>query len=576
VTSGDLITKGPYFDVRAYGAIGDGAADDTAAIQAAITASNGKGSVYFARGKTFLVTPPSNSTIFTLATNGTYAMTGGGTIKLKNSAGDFNSMFGTKHIALDSLELTDLTIDQNASGNPPSNTTSNAFSIAAVSSGDHFKIDGITVKNIKSRNTILSQVQNTTITNSRFYIDPVSATYHDHSTLYCDASNTVIAGNIFRSAINTPGVNTAIETHGSNTVVSNNVVEGYRTGEIIGGASIGNIVNVVSANNVFDKVYYGMDLYSLASVTNPTGYGLNGISILNNIINVTQRSYTVDTQSGTSPLNNMCGIKLHGTSDLPINDIAIKNNIIRFDLSEAGDTTATNAAGIDHNDTKAITLSNIDISGNHIVNAPAEGIHLYSGNLTAVNIRDNYILNAGSSLDAGLIPAYHAGVFLWGIGATKDIHTKNVISDLLDPSRMAYGIYGHLSDVGVYEDKINLSGSNTTSYVRIYNRDGSSTAPYVDIYQTTPAVSTSAQTTAATGSVLRDPANKYEYTSTGWKPLSQLTQGSSPTFLGATLSGTTNLIISNSTARIKMKSPDNTYWYCQPENTTGNFTCASN
>ncbi|MBI5469027.1 MAG: hypothetical protein HY891_07815 [Deltaproteobacteria bacterium] len=37
----DLITKGPWIDVRAYGAVGNDSTDDTAAIQAAITAASG-------------------------------------------------------------------------------------------------------------------------------------------------------------------------------------------------------------------------------------------------------------------------------------------------------------------------------------------------------------------------------------------------------------------------------------------------------------------------------------------------------------------------------------------------------
>jgi len=63
-TSTDIITKGPWHDVRAYGAVGDGTTDDAAAIQLAITAAGTDGYVYFPKtGDGYVV----QSTGFTVA-----------------------------------------------------------------------------------------------------------------------------------------------------------------------------------------------------------------------------------------------------------------------------------------------------------------------------------------------------------------------------------------------------------------------------------------------------------------------------------------------------------------------------
>jgi hypothetical protein len=50
VFDGDFITKGPWHDVRAYGALGDGSNDDTAAIQAAIDAAWNSGTTFLPAG----------------------------------------------------------------------------------------------------------------------------------------------------------------------------------------------------------------------------------------------------------------------------------------------------------------------------------------------------------------------------------------------------------------------------------------------------------------------------------------------------------------------------------------------
>lgn len=54
----DLQVKGgPWYDVTAYGAVGDGVTDDTSAIQSAVTALGGRGIIFFPSGS-YLVTSP--------------------------------------------------------------------------------------------------------------------------------------------------------------------------------------------------------------------------------------------------------------------------------------------------------------------------------------------------------------------------------------------------------------------------------------------------------------------------------------------------------------------------------------
>jgi parallel beta-helix repeat protein len=61
IRPGDIVTKGPWVDVRAHGAIGDGVTDDTAAIQAALdAATSGAGCVLFPAG-TYMINSEANT-----------------------------------------------------------------------------------------------------------------------------------------------------------------------------------------------------------------------------------------------------------------------------------------------------------------------------------------------------------------------------------------------------------------------------------------------------------------------------------------------------------------------------------
>lgn len=85
---GDLeVKEGAWFDVRAYGAVGDGTTDDTAAIQAAIDAAidstNAQGIVFFPAGQYKITSPITISTVSGLiiqGSGGTVASSASGTV----------------------------------------------------------------------------------------------------------------------------------------------------------------------------------------------------------------------------------------------------------------------------------------------------------------------------------------------------------------------------------------------------------------------------------------------------------------------------------------------------------------
>lgn len=132
----------PFFNVRDFGAKGDGSADDTAAIQAAINAATGGGSVYIPKG-THIVSS-------TLTINSSIALVGAhkrsSIIKLANGA---NCDIITVGTSVAEAEFRTFTID----GNKANNTSGRGivFTAAGVYSGSaafYF----VTVNNCASHN----------------------------------------------------------------------------------------------------------------------------------------------------------------------------------------------------------------------------------------------------------------------------------------------------------------------------------------------------------------------------------------------------------------------------------------
>ena len=108
------------YNVKDYGAVGDGSTDDTQAIQRTIdSAYSSNIKTVYVPNDTFIITPNSGDSIFTIYSD--IKITGNGTLKIADSAGEFYYIFASGdggQDAIDNVIFDGITIDYNESGNP--------------------------------------------------------------------------------------------------------------------------------------------------------------------------------------------------------------------------------------------------------------------------------------------------------------------------------------------------------------------------------------------------------------------------------------------------------------------------
>ncbi len=128
--NGDFITKGPWADVRAYGATGDGVTDDTTAVQAALTASL---NVYFPAG-TYLVSNLTAQTGQRIFGDGTQS-----SIRFKDGSTGYLFELSTKVVQFSNLDI-----------DGGSNTDKSATESAGTRSGIHMSSNntGSSIQNV--------------------------------------------------------------------------------------------------------------------------------------------------------------------------------------------------------------------------------------------------------------------------------------------------------------------------------------------------------------------------------------------------------------------------------------------
>lgn len=136
-----------WYDVRDYGAAGDGATDDTAAIQAALAAASPSGAVFFPDGTYLVSSPldkPASVSLFGLTRAGAVLkMKTGANVAAVIRTSGFAALTGTTSRSGEfNSEIRNLTIDGNKAGN--------TAGVGLQLYGKHFRLENITVQNCYS------------------------------------------------------------------------------------------------------------------------------------------------------------------------------------------------------------------------------------------------------------------------------------------------------------------------------------------------------------------------------------------------------------------------------------------
>jgi len=494
-----MVNHGVY-DVTSYGAKCDGSTDDTAAIQAAITAASGAGTIILPAA-TCVVSPPTTGYILNLG-GGNITVRGVGmgvsVLKVRASAGDYKAVFGPYQGTFSNVTLADFTINQNTTNNPVTSSimTYPRMVINSASGGNNLTVSNLEVLDIGSVNAISAGTARSVITHSRFVLNTTGNIYHDHSTLYISAEHSTVDHNLFVGGINAAGSVCAIETHAGTMTITGNVVDGFWLGgNITGVSSIGDSNAISVSGNTVINAYSGFQLWSNTLRTHTSGFGLRGVTLESNIIRLTQNSWTVNPVSGKAQTGNPSGIFITPGANLPVSNILIANNAIEYDLSTSGsDPFNTSGMGIGYWDALGTNrASDFRILGNTIINSPIYGIRMSVAG-SDFEISGNHIINPGSSANRGLAAANRVGIFIASSSSAPlaDVRVNNnVIVDNLPTSRIVRGIYLATpagSDISARGNQFDVSGATTTSYLFPLDVNTNTQTPFVEFVNIAPAI----------------------------------------------------------------------------------------
>ncbi len=437
--------------VKDFGAVGNGKADDTKAIQAAIdrVASSGGGIVFFPSGNYKVTIDPSTSRAITIRSRITLQGEGhkNSIIKLEHQ-GNYTAILTGEALASDlsGFAMYDLAIDGNATKNPVKSLSDfedekRRFALR-IYVGTGISIERCRFTNQSNANTVTTNgeaVSDVQIKNNVFELiggDPID---YDHSTIYAHGQRIQISNNSFKSknGAGTKAARTAIETHGDDYIVNGNFISGYTNGIYVTGYARSSERQNVTHNTI-KNAYTGITVWSYFYPGNKTNPGLMHSRIANNEIHLDINGWR--SLWGDSP---SAGIALESNSEATVKNLHIVGNRIRFTnfsgTSRSSDNLASGISMWRYAAPKVLS-EGIYILNNTIENSLGSGMYIVMPIKTG-RIWQNTIVNPGQS-QGSFHKDYRSGIILGSSFEDVQIN-RNLLIDNQRINTMTAGIIGN-------------------------------------------------------------------------------------------------------------------------------------
>lgn len=479
-------------------AVGDGVADDRAAIQRAIDAARDSGGEVLIPAGNYRVTlapriagESALRRVFTVYPNVRIrgADRDGSVIKLADAQGGYGAIFSASTFGEDvsGFALRNVTIDHNTQGNPvnslddvviDSNDFANAKVRAAVwlATGKNIAIEGNRFTDIKATWTVFlgggaERIEAATVADNVFDNVGGGTIDFDASQVYTETNGlpSRITNNTFVSRnggkAGSVGLRTAIEVHGDNITVEGNTVQGFLLGLNVG--SSWPATNNTVRNNRFENVNSGVILWADADALNPPP----NVAIRDVLIE--KNTFTLDVggwQSapfGKDAMFSAVRVEQQGTNDRKLQNVQIIDNSIRFlNIDDAGHESGDRySAGVHYNRAWFSNDNNLTtgltIRGNTITDAPGMGIYVNAA-IKDGEIAGNIIVNPGTSAGARQWSGWQSGIFL-----QNSLDNFRVLNNTFSGSELKQGIYAINTVIGENVHSGNtVSGSGAPVFVR--------------------------------------------------------------------------------------------------------------